>query len=129
MKEIYYKKDLSKLDSFKENVRKYVASKDYELQEQEGNQLEWVCQIKKESKWTLGIGSKALTIVIEDFSDNLIKVKIGEGKWLSKISGGLITTVVSGPLFLLAAPTTVLGVIGQVKLTSEIVSLADLNLK
>ncbi|WP_414839416.1 hypothetical protein [Carnobacterium sp. TMP28] len=129
MKEIYYKKDLSKLDSFKENVRKYVVSKDYELQEQEGNQLEWVCQIKKESKWTLGIGSKALTIVVEDFSDNLIKVKIGEGKWLSKISGGLITTVVSGPLFLLAAPTTALGVIGQVKLTSEIVSLADLNLK
>lgn len=129
MKEMYFKKDLAKIKSFKESVKVYASSKEVELQEQGDNDVEWVCQMKKDSKWTLGVGSKALTVVIEDFSDDMIKVRIGEGKWLSKITGGLVTTIASGPLFLVAAPTTVVGVFGQVKLTSEIVKIAELNLK
>lgn len=129
MKEMYFKKDLAKIKSFKENVRVYANSKEVELQEQGDNDVEWVCQMKKDSKLTLSIGSKALTIVIEDFSDDMIKLRIGEGKWLSKITGGLVASVASGPLFLVTAPTTVVGVFGQVKLNSEIVALANLNLK
>lgn len=151
MKEMYFKKDLTKIKLFKENVRAYAQSKEVQMQEREGetqihddivrafghskeekseyNGVDWLCQMKKDSKWTLGVGSKALTITIEDFSEDTIKVKIGEGKWLSKVTGGIVTSLASGPLFLVAAPATALGIYGQTKLNSEIVLLANLALK
>lgn len=128
MKEMYFKKDLTKLKSFRENVRQFASSKELEKQENSENDDSWVCQIKKDSKVTLSIGSKAVTILVESFSEDTIKVSIGEGKWLSKIAGGVVTSVASGPLFLLALPTTVAGVYGQAKLQQEIVSLANLTL-
>ena len=128
MKEMYFKKDLTKLKSFRENVRQLASSKGLEKQENSENNDSWVCQIKKDSKVTLSIGSKAVTILVESFSEDTIKVSIGEGKWLSKIAGGIVTSVASGPLFLLALPTTVAGVYGQAKLQQEIVSLANLTL-
>lgn len=128
MKEMYFKKDLTKLNSFRENVRQFASSKELEKQENSENDDSWVCQIKKDSKVTLSIGSKAVTILVESFSEDTIKVSIGEGKWLSKIAGGFVTSVASGPLFLLALPTTVAGVYGQAKLQQEIFSLANLTL-
>ena len=129
MKEMYFKKDLIKLKSFKENIRKLASSENLEIQEQEGDNVDWVCQIKKDSKWTLSVGSKAVTILVNRFSDDTVKISIGEGKWISKIAGGVVSSIATGPLFLLALPTTAAGVYGQVKLNKEIVSLAELTLK
>lgn len=99
-----------------------------ETDEEEGS-TQWFCQVKKESKLTLGVGSKATTVIIDDFSDGTIKISVGQGKWLSKIAGSAATAFVTGPLFLLTGAVAVTGILGQVKLTNEIHNLIDVNFK
>jgi len=129
MKEIYKKKNKDNIQSFKEDIRLFAKQEGLVIQETDEaeDSTQWVCQVKKESKLTLGVSSKATTIIIDDFSDDTIKISVGQGKWLSKIAGSAATTLVTGPLFLLTGAVAVTGIFGQVRLTNKIHNLIDVN--
>lgn len=128
MKEIFKNKDIKRINNFKRDIRKFAKENNLVFQESnEKDQSKWVCQMKRESKLTLGVASKAITIIIDDFSDSTIKISVGEGKWMSKIAGSAATAILSGPLFLVVGTTTVTGIFGQVKLMRQINSLIEAN--
>ena len=88
MKEIYKKKTKENIQSFKEDIRLFLKQEGLVIQETDEaeDSTQWVYQVKKESKLTLGVGSKATTITIDDFSDDTIKISVGQ-EWLSKLQG------------------------------------------
>lgn len=128
MKEVYKKKNPEKVKAFKNDIRLFAKENELVIQEtDETDSIKWICQLKKESKLTLGIASKALTIVIDEFSDDTIKISVGEGKWLPKIAGSAVTMVTSGPLFLLAGATTANGIFKQIKLAKQVQNFIEIN--
>lgn len=129
MKELYKKKDYENIRAFKNDIRLFAKENELVLQEtsETSDTAKWVCQMKKDSKFTLGIASKAITIIIDEFSDDTIKISVGEGKWLSKIAGSAATMIVSGPLLLIAGATTVTGIFKQAKLISQVQNLIEVN--
>lgn len=129
MKELYKKKSLENIQSFKNDIRLFAKENELVIQETDetGDSPQWVCQMKKESKISLGIASKATTIIIDKFSDDTLKISVGQGKWLSKIAGSAATALVTGPLFLIAGATAVTGIFGQMSLTKRILDLVEVN--
>lgn len=131
MKELYKKKNLENIQSFKNDIRLFAKENELVMQETDetDDSVQWVCQMKKESKMSLGIASKATTVIIDEFSNDTIKISVGQGKWLSKIAGTAATALVTGPLFLIAGATAVTGVFRQMSLTRDILNLIEVNFK
>ena len=128
LKEVFKKKNIKNIESFKTDVRKFAKDNDLIFQESdESEQTKWVCQMKKESKITLGLTAKAITVIIDDFSEDTLKISVGEGKWISKIAGSAATMVLAGPLLLVVGATTVTGIFGQIKLINKINNLVEVN--
>lgn len=129
MKEIYKKKDQKNIQSFKNDIRLFAKENELAIQETDEaeDSVQWVCQMKKDSKFTLGIASKATTIVIDEFSEDTIKISVGQGKWLSKMGGSALTMLVSGPLILFTGAVTLSGVFGQMSLTNKVRELVEVN--
>ncbi|GAF21006.1 hypothetical protein JCM19047_673 [Bacillus sp. JCM 19047] len=74
MKEFYYKKNQVALEQLKSDIKKYADQKKYETQDLDDSELGWAFQMRKISGITLGIGSRAVTVKIVDFSNDTVKV-------------------------------------------------------
>lgn len=127
MKELYYEKDYAKIHAFKEEVREFASAKKLEIQETQEDVTEWICQMKRGNKYTLGVTSRAATVIIEDVSADTIKIRLGEAKWTSKIAGAVVTTLSTGGLLLIAAPVTITGVLKQASLLKGLQKIIKKN--
>lgn len=96
-----YKENSPQTDLFKYELREYAKKKKMEFNEQSTDDL-WVFQMRKPSM-TAGIGSKALSIVIENIDDNTVKVCIGNSKWGAKIASTALITFLFAPLVIIPA--------------------------
>lgn len=121
MKEKYFKQDIVALDKLKNDIRSYAQNNELEFQEEEDPVKGWVCQIKKDSKKTLGILSKAVTVIITPFNQDLLRVSIGEAKWMSKVAGGLVGLLGPGAvLTLVFIPMSIVGAVKQKSMNDDI---------
>lgn len=127
MKEIFKKKKYEQLKAFKNDIRIFAEENKLKFQEASDGEFEWVCQMRKNSKLTLGVRSRAVTIMIDDFSEDTIKIRVGKGKWKSKIAGSAATMLIPGPLLLVAGAATVTGISKQMNLTKQITHFIDIH--
>jgi len=127
MKEIFKKKKYEQLKAFKNDIRMFAGESKLKFQEASDSEFEWVCQIRKNSKLTFGVASSAITIIIDDFSEDTIKIRVGKGKWMSKIAGSAATMLIPGPLLLVAGVATVTGISKQMNLTKQINNFIDIH--
>lgn len=130
MKELYFKKNENEIEALKEDIKRYSNQKGLELQELDDPEKGWVCQMEKKSSITLGIASRAVTVLISDFSNDTIKVSIGEAKWVSKLAGGLVVLFSPAALVtLIALPVTLTGVFKQKGMLKDLENLVNVRLK
>ncbi|KIL34234.1 hypothetical protein SD71_21595 [Cohnella kolymensis] len=69
--------------------------------------------MRKSSKITLGLSSRAVTVIIQNANDDMVKISIGKMKWASKVAGGLVALF--SPVALVAFPFAVATLVGTVK--------------
>lgn len=124
MKKKYYHHDKNKLNLLKEDFSKFANDEKLDYQETEDSDGQWICQFKKKK----GITSRAVTVLMTPYGDNTIQVSVGQAKWATKATGGLIALAIAGPLALVIGITTVVSTIGQVKLINEVTKLINLRL-
>ena len=127
MKEIFKKKNHEQLEAFKNDIRTFANENKLKFQEASDGEFEWVCQMRKNSKLTFGVASSAITIIIEDFSEDTMKIRVGKGKWMSKLAGSAATMLIPGPLLLVAGAATVTGISKQMNLTKQISNFIDIH--
>ncbi|MFD2670303.1 hypothetical protein [Marinicrinis sediminis] len=109
----YYKKNSETIEKLKYDLRYYCNQNNLETQELDHPEKGWVFQLKKSSKITLGISSRAVTVIIQNINDDMVKISTGNIKWASKVTGGLVA--IFSPLALIAFPVLVSTCVGLVK--------------
>lgn len=127
MKELFKKKNYGQLEAFKNDIRIFAEENKLKFQEASDSEFEWVCQMRNSSKLSFGVASSAVTIIIDDFSEDTIKIRVGKGKWMSKIAGSAATMLIPGPLLLVAGAATVTGISKQMNLTKQINNFIDIH--
>lgn len=129
MQEIFKKKNSQQLETFKNDIRLFAEDNKLKFQEASHSEFTWICQLRKNSKLTFGVASSAITIIVEDFSEDTIKIRLGKGKWMSKLAGSAATLLIPGPLLLVAGAATVTGISKQMTLSKQINNFIDIHFK
>ena len=129
MQEIFKKKNSQQLETFKNDIRLFAEDNKLKFQEASDSEFTWICQLRKNSKLTFGVASSAITIIVEDFSEDTIKIRLGKGKWMSKLAGSAATVLIPGPLLFVAGAATVTGISKQMTLSKQINNFIDIHFK
>lgn len=124
MKKRYFQNNYASIEQLKRDFYKYATNEELDYQETEDEKGNYICQFKK----TKGFTSRAVTVILTKYSDDLVEVSIGQAKWATKATGGLIAILASGPLALIFGVTSAISAIGQAKLIKEVTKLVTIRL-